>query len=46
MAMIAVGYPAAPDLLSEELRQRELAPRARKPLADIAFAGDWQNALV
>ncbi len=45
MAMIAVGYPASAEQLSDELRQRELAPRVRKPLSEIAYAGDWQQAL-
>lgn len=33
----AIGYPAAPDLLPDDLKQRELAPRARKPLAEFVF---------
>jgi nitroreductase len=41
MAMIAVGYQAAPDLLAEEQRAKELAPRARKPHEARFFAGKW-----
>jgi nitroreductase len=41
MAMIAVGYQATPDLLAEEVRARELAPRARKPHETRFFAGTW-----
>jgi nitroreductase len=42
MAMIAVGYQAAPDVLAEEQqRAKELAPRARKPHETRFFAGQW-----
>ncbi|NKB67167.1 MAG: nitroreductase [Candidatus Latescibacteria bacterium] len=40
-AAIALGYPAAAGDLTEELRQKEQAPRARKPLVDFVFAGQW-----
>ena len=35
VSFIAVGYPGDPDNLSEELRERELAPRQRKSLDEI-----------
>lgn len=38
---IAVGYPGPPELLPDHLRERELAPRARKPIADFVFASRW-----
>lgn len=41
LTMIAVGYPGEPDNLAEPLRARELAPRSRKPLAEMAFTGKW-----
>lgn len=43
MAMIAVGYPFRGDLssLSEDVQNRELAERTRKPLAEIAFKAAW-----
>jgi len=41
MAMIAVGYQAAPDVLDEETKKKELTPRARKPLAERFFEGGW-----
>ena len=41
VAMIAVGYPGDPNLLPDYLKQRELNPRERKPVADIAFSGQW-----
>ena len=40
-AMIAVGYPGDPAMLDEKLRQRELAPRERKPVSEIVSAGRW-----
>ena len=41
---IALGYPGAPEQLPEKLRQRELAPRVRKPIAEFVFAGRWGQA--
>jgi len=41
VAMIAVGYPGDPEILDERLRQREVAPRVRKPISEIVFAGTW-----
>jgi nitroreductase len=38
---LALGYAGTPDQLSEKLRQRELAPRVRKPIAEFVFAGQW-----
>lgn len=38
---IALGYPGAPEQLPDKLRQRELAPRTRKPIGDFVFAGRW-----
>jgi nitroreductase len=43
MAMIAVGYPGNPDELPPKLRERERAPRQRKPIEEIAFAGRWDS---
>lgn len=41
MTAIAVGYPGDPESLPDPLRDRELAARQRKPLADFVFAGGW-----
>jgi nitroreductase len=41
MAMIAVGYQAAPDVLDDETKQKELKPRSRQPLATHFFEGGW-----
>ena len=41
MAMIAVGHPADPATLSAEVRERETAPRKRRALGELFFAGAW-----
>lgn len=42
MAMIAVGYQAAPEALDdEETRQKELRPRGRKAVGERFYAGGW-----
>jgi nitroreductase len=41
VAGIALGYPGDPQSLPEGLRQRELAPRERKPLTEFVFSGRW-----
>jgi nitroreductase len=43
MAMIAVGYPGDVEKLPPKLHDRELAPRRRKPIEEIAFAGTWDR---
>jgi nitroreductase len=43
VAAIALGYPGDPEALAEPLRQRQLAPRSRKPLEEIIFAGRWNR---
>lgn len=43
VAAIAIGYPGDPSILPEKFRQRELAIRFRKPIADFTFAGHWGN---
>ena len=43
MAMIAVGYQGDPEILddNQELKELELAERARTPLGVHFFEGDW-----
>jgi nitroreductase len=41
VAGIVLGYPGDPATLSEELQQRELAPRVRRPLETFVFQGAW-----
>jgi nitroreductase len=43
--VIALGTLGSPDLLDEERRAKELAPRRRKPLSEIAFTGEWGNPI-
>lgn len=45
MGMIAVGHPASPDLLPDGLREKELAPRSRRPLSEIAFMDAWMGGM-
>jgi nitroreductase len=41
---LALGYPGTPEQLSDKLRQRELAPRTRKPIGEFVFTGRWGQA--
>lgn len=41
VAGIVLGYPGDPAILPEDLRQRELAQRARKPLETFVFRRAW-----
>jgi nitroreductase len=41
VAGIVLGYPGDPATLPEELQQRELAPRTRKPCESFVFQGAW-----
>jgi nitroreductase len=41
---LAIGYPADPGMLPEQYRERDLAPRRRKPLAEFVFGGEWGAA--
>lgn len=38
---IAMGYVGAPDTLPDDLRERELAPRERRPQSETVFSGGW-----
>jgi nitroreductase len=38
MTVVAVGQPLAGAEIPEDLREREVAPRIRKPLAEVAFS--------
>lgn len=41
LTALAIGYAADPGQLPEKLRQRDLAPRQRKPLAEFVYGGTW-----
>ena len=40
---LAIGYAAHPDTLPEKYRERDLAPRGRRPLAEFVFGGQWET---
>ncbi|MBJ6111395.1 nitroreductase family protein [Hymenobacter sp. BT523] len=41
VAVFTLGYPGDPASLPDGLREKELAPRTRKPLAEFLFEGAW-----
>ena len=41
MAAFAIGYPGDPASLPQPLRDRELAPRSRKPIREFVMTGQW-----
>jgi nitroreductase len=41
VAAIAVGYQGEPESLPEDLRERELAERTRRPLESFVFNTQW-----
>jgi len=41
VAALAVGYPGNPEALPDKLRERELAPRTRKPMGEFVMTGRW-----
>jgi nitroreductase len=44
LTALAIGYAADPAMLPEKIRERDLAPRKRKPLAEFVFGGEWGAA--
>jgi nitroreductase len=38
---VAIGYKADPAKLPDALKERDLAPRQRKPLSEFVFTGQW-----
>lgn len=43
VTMIALGYKGEPETLPPPLKEREEAPRNRKPLQELVFNGTWQS---
>jgi len=41
VAAFAIGYPGDAATLPQPLRDRELAPRSRKPVRDFVMTGQW-----
>jgi nitroreductase len=44
IAAFVIGYPGEAHVLPDKLRERELAPRTRKPLAEFVMSGSWGHA--
>jgi nitroreductase len=40
-AAMAIGYPGDPESLPQPLRDREVAPRTRKPISAFVMSGSW-----
>jgi nitroreductase len=41
IAAMAIGYPGDPESLAPVLREREVAPRTRKPISSFVMSGTW-----
>jgi nitroreductase len=41
VAAIAIGYPDDPNKLPDDLRAKDLKPRARKPQSEFVFSGSF-----
>ena len=46
LAMVTVGYQAAVESLTGEIKERETAVRSRKPLNELFFNGQWDQSIV
>ncbi len=46
MAMIAIGYQLPQEAIPEALKEREHAPRMRRPLGETFFYGRWGDAII
>ncbi len=46
MSMLAVGYSADVNTLSDELKERELAARKRRPLGGLFYDGVWNQPII
>jgi nitroreductase len=44
IAAFVIGYPGNPEQLPDSLRERELGPRIRKPLANFVMSDQWGQA--
>ena len=41
---MAIGYNANPATMPAALKERDMAPRQRRPLRDFVFTGQWKSA--
>ena len=46
MTVLALGYLGSPETLPEDLAEREMLPRERKPLNEFVFDGEWGNPIL
>lgn len=46
LAMVTVGYQADVESLTGETKEREIAARSRKPLNELFFNGQWDQAIL
>lgn len=46
MAMIAIGHGDTPESLPQDLQERQVAPRQRKPLGELFFNGVWNKPII
>ena len=44
IAAFVIGHAGDSNSLPEPLRERELAPRSRKPLSEIVMSGQWRQS--
>jgi nitroreductase len=44
LTVLAIGYEGDPAAASKEIRERDLAPRRRKPLSELVYEGYWGTA--
>jgi nitroreductase len=44
LTVVAIGYAGDPTASSKEIRERDLAPRRRKPLTELVYEGHWGTA--
>ena len=44
VTVIAVGYVGRPEILDDDLREREMADRTRKEMPEIIFSGNFGNS--
>lgn len=40
---LAIGYAAPPEEVPENMREKELAPRTRKPVSEFVFGQEWSR---
>jgi nitroreductase len=46
LSMLAVGYEVHIDRLSDERKERALAPRKRSPLGELFYDGVWNKPII